>query len=383
MTEEQTPFTTVIAEGDWSACAKACADAMIDLPPLKDGESRLGIVYVSHHLADDLGSLVTFLRQRTPVAHWLGAVGSGVVVDGQELHDRPATAVLVGSFPQRSFRVLSGLTMNLAEIDADTRAWIEETSPAFGVVHGNPGVHGVIETVEMLALTAGGAMGGGFLVGGLAAVATPGAIDGDGSREGAVAGALFGPGVEVATALSQGCSPLGDTHMVTEAADNVVMSIDDRPALDVLKEDVGELLARDLARLSGYVHAALPVTGSDTGDYMVRNLLAIDQEHGWIGIGGEVDAGDRLLFVRRDPESAQKDFRRMLLGLKSRLPGPPRGGLYFSCVARGPSLFGEGGAEARMIQEILGPIPLIGFFGGGEISNARLYAYTGVLALFF
>ena len=87
--------------------------------------------------------------------------------------------------------------------------------------------------------------------------------------------------------------------------------------------------------------------------------------------------------MRRDPESAQADFRGVLEGLKSRLPGAPRGGLYFSCVARGPGLFGEGGAEARMVREILGPVPVAGFFGGGEISNARLYAYTGVLALFF
>ena len=36
-----------------------------------------------------------------------------------------------------------------------------------------------------------------------------------------------------------------------------------------------------------------------------------------------------------------------------------------------------------MINNILGDVPLVGFFGNGEISDARLYAYTGVLALFF
>jgi small ligand-binding sensory domain FIST len=35
-----------------------------------------------------------------------------------------------------------------------------------------------------------------------------------------------------------------------------------------------------------------------------------------------------------------------------------------------------------MIGEALGDVPIIGFFGNGEISNGRLYTYTGVLSLF-
>ena len=36
----------------------------------------------------------------------------------------------------------------------------------------------------------------------------------------------------------------------------------------------------------------------------------------------------------------------------------------------------------RAIQAALGDVPLVGFFCNGEISHDRLYAYTGVLALF-
>ena len=34
------------------------------------------------------------------------------------------------------------------------------------------------------------------------------------------------------------------------------------------------------------------------------------------------------------------------------------------------------------IAEALGEVPLAGFFANGEISNSRLYGYTGVIALF-
>jgi small ligand-binding sensory domain FIST len=51
-------------------------------------------------------------------------------------------------------------------------------------------------------------------------------------------------------------------------------------------------------------------------------------------------------------------------------------------VARGANMFGQVGREMELIREGLGTFPLIGFYAGGEISNNRLYAYTGVLTLF-
>ena len=156
----------------------------------------------------------------------------------------------------------------------------------------------------------------------------------------------------------------------------------DLPALDVLKEDVGELLARDLRRLAGYIHAALPVAGSDQADYVVRNLAGMDTAHGLIAVAEALDVGDRLMFVRRDAASAVEDMQRMLGDLKRRAGDRVRGAVYHSCVARGPHLFGPGARELTMIAETFGDIPVVGFFGNGEISNNRLYTYTGILSLF-
>jgi small ligand-binding sensory domain FIST len=200
--------------------------------------------------------------------------------------------------------------------------------------------------------------------------------------EGGLSGVLLAPELPVVTGLTQGCAPIGPVRRITEAQENVVIAIDDRPALEVLKEDIGELLARDLRRLGGVVFAAFPVAGSDTGDYLVRNLVAIDPRRGWVAVAQAVAPGDAILFCRRDPASALHDLDRMLRQVKARAGGPPKAGLYFSCVARGPSLFGEAGREIGMIRDALGDFPLAGFFGNGEIANDRLYGYTGVLALF-
>jgi small ligand-binding sensory domain FIST len=158
--------------------------------------------------------------------------------------------------------------------------------------------------------------------------------------------------------------------------------IDGRPALSVLLEDIGPDLAQDLRRLGGVIFVGLPVAGSDTGDYLVRNLMAIDPARGWVVIAAEIAAGDQILFCRRDPQSARADMARMLRQLAGRLDGPPKAGIYVSCVARGVNLFGEPGVETRLIRETLGEFPLIGFFANGEISRDRLYGHTGVLTLF-
>ena len=134
--------------------------------------------------------------------------------------------------------------------------------------------------------------------------------------------------------------------------------------------------------LGGRVFAGLPVAGNDTGDYLVRNLVGLDMDAGVVAIGDHVQAGQSILFCRRDADSAHQDLERMLAELKDSLAGPPRGALYFSCLARGPNLFGPDSAELKLVQRELGEVPLVGFFANGEISHDRLYAYTGVLAVF-
>ncbi len=95
-----------------------------------------------------------------------------------------------------------------------------------------------------------------------------------------LSGLLLAPEIAVATGLTQGCVPIGPVRRIDEARDNVVMTIDGRPALAAFTDDIGPELARDPRRLGGLIFAGLPVSGSDTGDYLVRNLMAIDPRSG-------------------------------------------------------------------------------------------------------
>jgi small ligand-binding sensory domain FIST len=373
-------FAAAFASGD---PATLSAQLLAALP--RSPEATLGILYVSEPAAAELPRLVDELAARTGVAAWVGGVGLGVCGAGEEVYDRPAAAVLTAAVPEDAYRIFASTTDPAADLPRRHGNWIEATQPILALVHADPRCPDLLRA----AIDTGAATGA-FLVGGLVShrteatlvARTPGSNEGDSTGHGGIAGLMLAPGVGVATALTQGCMPIGPVHRIDQARDNVVMQIDGRPAYEVFLDDIGPELAQNLRRLGGVIFAGLPVAGSDTGDYLVRNLMAIDPSQGWIVLGAEVAPGDQIVFCRRDPDSARQDLARMVKQLAGRLSGPPKAGVYVSCVARGVSLFGEEGVEAQVIHEMLGDFPLIGFFANGEISRDRLYGHTGILTLF-
>ena len=358
--------------GDWRDLTEACIDGLGDT---QSGEN-IGFVYVTDALDSNVSAILARLREQTGVSQWVGTVGIGVCVSGIELFDIPAIAIMLGRLPTDSFRVLSSITSSNNELPEEIIAWSKKHNPTLGIVHADPRASGIEETLNMIQERTGS-----FLVGGM--TSSRGAhkqisID---ITDGGVSGILFGSEIVAHTGLTQGCSPIGDIHFVTAAEENVIYSLDNRPAFEVFKSDIGDLLSRDLSKVMGYVHVAIPIEGSDTGDYLVRNLIGISPDDESIAVGQYVKPGDRVMFVRRDGASAIADLKRMVSDLEYRASGAPKAAFYFSCIARGPNLFGRGSVELKTIQGILGERSLIGFFANGEISNNRLYGYTGVLTL--
>lgn len=358
---------------EWAHAAQACADGLMPLPQ----GANIGFVYITDIFAEDASNVLAYLRQKTGIENWVGTVGMGICAADTEYFDQPAVAAMVGTLPEGSFQTFPSIDKGVDQLSPKVRAWIANAGAPFGIVHADSANADTPELIESLALETSA-----FLVGGLTSSRGPHHQFAGRLTGGGVSGVLFSPEVEVATSLTQGCTPISGYHVVSDCLDNVIIGLDGRRALDVFKEAIGEILARDLGRAVGYIHAAVPIEASDTGDYLVRNVVGVDPVRGWIAVGAPLQPGERVMFVRRDPKSAEKDLNESLDNLKRRLPGPPKAGVFFSCVARGVNMFGTSGREMELIRARLGEFPMIGFYAGGEISNARLYGYTGVLALF-
>lgn len=354
---------TAQASGDhWGTIVKA---ALTALGPLPD-DVNFGIACVTTPLAEHLPSIMTFLRETTPIKQWSIMVGAGLAGPVGAVRDRAALALMAARFPTHSFRMVDSWRERRDLFLERNQAWLAGQDMPVGLMQGDAFDNDLPAMIEDLASATHS-----FLVGGLA----PG-------QPGGLSGALLGAPLEVVTGLTQGCRKLPGVFRVSDVTDEILMKLDGRSALTVLKEAAGPEIAQDLNKAAGVIHLALPISGTDRADYQVRTLLGIDPEHGWLAVGCHLSPGDQVVFVRRDDDSARQDMRRMLADIAARIGNRSiLGGIYVSCVARGAQMFGTDEAEIDMILEALGEFPLIGMIGQGEFCHDRIYGYTGVLAL--
>jgi hypothetical protein len=177
-------------------------------------------------------------------------------------------------------------------------------------------------------------------------------------------------------------------HRVTEARDNVIITLDERPAYEVFAEAAGPL-ADDLRRALAFVFVGIPLDENpsrlERGRFLIRNIVGASEEHGVIAVAHHPQVGDAIGLVLRNAERAREDLKATLEQMADKATRPASFGLYFDCVSRGSGLYKIPGHDTAYIRQYLGAIPVAGFFTGFEIGPlgdaTGLLQYSGVLAL--
>jgi small ligand-binding sensory domain FIST len=327
-------------------------------------------LYLNDQLAESAEPLIERLKQATGIMAWVGTTGIGIIGGATEYYDEPAMAVMLAGFNEADFQLLPNLREDNASLSAGLADWCNANDFNVGLLHADPAT----PDLQTLLARLGDDIPAAFLVGGISSSRGREAQFAEQVFQGGISGALFSQAVPIMTNLTQGCSPIGPRHVVTQCERNILHSLDDRPALDVLTEDVGEVIAQDWQQAAGYVFAGIVNKNSDLDDYSIRQL----PDSKLVAIGDFLQHNDEIIFCKRDGSTAMEDMERMLLELKKRCNSPIKGGVYVSCLGRGREQFGE----ARFIHAVLGDFPLVGFFANGEIHKSALYGFTGVLTLF-
>ena len=371
------PFAAAFSDKrTWQESLDDCLHQIQD----KTQGSTLGFVYVTDHFVPDLQAITEQLASRTGITQWVGTVGIGICSPGRETYEQAAISIMLTDIDPAQFRVFDALDNDLSKFTREHQAWYQDNMTNIGIVHGDPTNSALPQLIYQLAHT----LPNGYLVGGLTSSRGDNLqVSASGLTKDSISGVMFSDQVPIVTALTQGCSPIGPRHQITEAQRNIVISIDDQPALEVMKNDIGEILSRDLDKVGDYIFAGFPIKGSDTGDYLVRNLMGVDQENNLVAVGEMLSEHNEIMFCRRDGNTAREDLLRMLNGIRKRIgEQQPRGALYYSCLGRGRALFGPDSEELGIIHNELGDIPLTGFYCNGEIAHDQLYGYTGLLTVF-
>ena len=361
----------------------------------ESGPFDLGFLFISSFSKVTAQEIVMMLRKRIRVRHLIGCTCMGVIGTEKEIERRPASVLILGRFSGVKL-----LPFSLSQIQLENLRTKEEWYNFFEVYpNENPifltlpdpflfDMNGFLEKINRFYPHCP-------VVGGLASAASgPGEntliLDEEQFEDGMV-GVILTGSISVETIVSQGCRPIAQTFIVTKARDNVIYELAGRPFLQVLQEVLHQAPARDklLAQEAVFVGIAMDEYRHEfkRGDFLIRGLMAIDQNTGAGAIADYVKAGQTIQFHVRDSAAATEDLYELLTLKQRQIQEKPRGALVFSCNGRGENLFAEKNHDIKMIQKYIGPVPAAGFFCAGEIGpvcqSNFLHGFTSSIALFY
>ena len=363
----------------------------------KGVEPDLVVVFASAHHDEGDGSLLDGVRARFPHAAVIGCSGAGVIGGGHEVEDAPGFSLTAGHLPDVTIRGFHVASDDLPSADAPPEAWADrldvplDTDPSF-VLLADP------FTLDADALLVGmdyafpGSAKIGGLASGSAGPSRPHALylNETTYREGAVGIALFG-NVVVDTVVAQGCRPIGEPMRVTGVDRNVLLSLDGEPPINRLQQVYERSSERDreLVQRNLFMGIAMDplLETAQAGDFLIRNVMGMDPQRGAIAIGATLQEGQLVQFHVRDADTSAEDLR-LALAAYHRTAGErsPAGALLFSCTGRGRHLYGSVDHDTGIFDELVGSMPLGGFFCNGEIgpvaNTTYLHGYTSSFAIF-
>ena len=374
----------------------ALEDLVERLPMLADGTKvDLALLFASDWYEDEYPELMQGLRERVGDAIIIGCSGQGIIGPGQEIETSPAIVLQLFSLPGAMLKpvvltpedVSSQMMANvwaerLGKLTPEqVNAWLFFVDPF------------TTESERLLMLmktmNRGVPMIGGLASGDQRKQRSFLFLNGEVLDRGVV-GLAIGGDYEVRTVVSQGAQPIGQSWTITGVQGNFVQTIGMRPALEVLQETFSSLSPemQERARSNLLVGLAMDEYRDEygRGDFLIRNLLGIDRESGAVAINAMPREGQTLQFQVRDPEAADDELSVLLRRARDELGGQqPVGALLCACNGRGVGLFGAPHHDAQKLEEMLGPVPVAGFFCNGEIGPVGrenyLHGFTASIAL--
>ena len=198
--------------------------------------------------------------------------------------------------------------------------------------------------------------------------------------------------VQMDTLIMHGCKPLSDYRTITGAEKNVVLEIDNKPALDVVAELLGQERFKEWLDYPFFI-----IFGVNRGDkfgefreedYACRLIAGVDkQRKALLMFEPDLTEGTEIQLMQRnisDFEYVRNRCEEILNRTKGRKPFFT---FYVDCAGRGSAYSGTEGEEAEVVQEIIGSkMPLLGAYSGTEIAMVgdvmQPCVFTGILCVF-
>jgi len=191
-------------------------------------------------------------------------------------------------------------------------------------------------------------------------------------------------GVSGAVRATHGLRFLSEPQQVAHAEGHNLHSLAGKPALKSLLNACQDHDGLPLHLLMAVYADTLETIAR--GDYQLSTLLCGNDNDSSVTLSKRLQTGQYLCWAIRDADAALKDLRQTGEQLSQQLARRPDFGLLFSCMGRGPYFYGGVDRDLMLLKEQFPNMPLIGFYGNGEIAPvngaSELLQYSAVLGLF-
>lgn len=193
------------------------------------------------------------------------------------------------------------------------------------------------------------------------------------------------------TRVAEGIRQISPILQVNLAKKHCVSQIDGKPALASLLEHLPKNL-HSVGMDQPYNLLCAISENSDQasvqqGHYKLQHIVSIEQAKQQIHLSGSVKAGRHIFWAIRDEQLAQKIMHKKLEQCRDNLPNKPKFALMFPNIGRGAEFYNGKDRDLELFQEIFPDVPMIGFYGNGEIApghkfSGLIHRYSTLVSIF-
>ncbi|MEB3333273.1 MAG: FIST N-terminal domain-containing protein [Synechococcaceae cyanobacterium] len=190
----------------------------------------------------------------------------------------------------------------------------------------------------------------------------------------AVVAAAISSDAPMAIGIAHGWQPLTEPMLVTESHGTTLVSLDDRPALDVYLDlfEAPEEVRQDPARFFAFAHTR-PVGIARRNRTEIRYVYGADYQKRTLTVFAEVPQGAMAYFMQGSCTSVLEATAEVCALAEQELQGlPARGFMLLECVARKSLLDQAGLLDASLrLPTVRDEVSVGGFYTYGEIARTE------------
>lgn len=316
---------------------------------------------------------VAELKLAYPKARILGCTTGGEIVGSEALLGAAVCAAI--RLEHSRMKIASGQVDDIGEsYNMGVKIARELEDPALRMifvlsdglkVNGSEFVRGIMETVPAGTVLTGGLAGDGanFKQTGVGIDSMP--VSGQVAAVG-----LYGDKLKLSYGSVGGWMKFGPERLITKSTHNVLYELDGKPALELYKKYLGDE-AKGLPG-SGLLFPLSIHPANDKAHDIVRTIVGINEKEKSLTFAGDMPHGYIAQLMRGNTESLiDGATQAATLALKDL--GEHRNkqslGILVSCIGRNLLMGQNVSSEVEAVNEVLGDMPIVGFYSYGEICH--------------